>query len=371
MHVLAFENKPTAFAGGQERSLFEVLKFVAGAGAKVSLCFQEPGELLDSYRAFLHEAFLIKRRQFSKPWLPFLFDLGRLVVKLLSARWDVIYANQYFDAPLAAGLGLLTGIPVVCHLRIECPAYLSRQYRWGLMHCTTLIAISKDTKDTYVAAGIPEEKIQVIYNGIDIEAFVPRPRQTRDGHRPLRIKFFGRLSPDKGIEILIQAYQLLDVKDHLIELHIVGSVRDAPGRLTYLEDLKRLAGCYLDKGIFFKSHCADIRDELAGADLVVVPSIWREAFGRVLIEAMAAGIPVIASHTGGMPEVLSPRFKDHLVPREDVPALAAAISRFVNWRQTLPELGMQSREWVMARFSHLDRWNEVFSVLQSAGRSAD
>lgn len=370
MHVLAFENKPTAFAGGQERSLFEVLKYVAEAGANVSLCYQEPGELLDSYRAFLHEAFLIKRRQFSKPWLPFLFDLGRLAVKSLSARWDVLYANQYFDATLAAGLGLLTGIPVVCHLRIECPVYLSRQYRWGLMHCTRLIAISNQTKGTYVAAGIPEEKIQVIYNGIDTAVFTPRPLQTHDGKQPLRIKFFGRLSPDKGIEILIQAYPLLDVKEHLIELHIVGNVRDAPGRATYLEDLKRLAARFLDKGIFFKPHCADIREELADADLVVVPSIWREAFGRVLIEAMAAGVPVIASSTGGIPEVLSPRFQEHLVPRGDAPALAAAISRLVSWRQTQPDLGAQSRNWVISRFSHCDRWSEVHAILQSAARSS-
>ncbi len=368
MHVLAFENKPTKFAGGQERSLFEVLKFVTTAGATASLCYQEPGELLEPYSTFLRESFPIKHRQFSKPWFPFLVDLGRLALRSMTARWNVLYANQYFDAPMVACLGLLRRIPSVCHLRIECPAYLSRQYRWGLMHCTRLIAISNNTKETYVAAGIPEEKIQVIYNGIDVAAFSPRLRADYDGGQPLRIKFFGRLSPDKGPEVLIQAYALLEVKDHPIELHLIGNVRDAPGKATYLEDLKRLAGRFLDEGIFFKPHCADIRDELADADLVVVPSIWREAFGRVLIEAMAFGVPVIASSTGGIPEVLSPRFQDHLVPKGDAPALAATISRLVNWCQTQPDLGMQSREWVIARFSHLDRWNEVHSVLQNTAR---
>ncbi|WP_395747006.1 glycosyltransferase family 4 protein [Prosthecobacter sp.] len=371
MEVLAFENTPTAFAGGQERSLFEVLQFVAGAGGRVSLCYQQPGELLEAYGQFVREAFCIRSRQLARPWAPFLLDLARLAVKSFSARWDVLYANQYFDTPMVAALGLLARIPVVCHLRIECPPYLSRQYRWGLMHCARLIAISHDTKATYVAAGIPEEKIQVIYNGIDVAAFSPRERASGAGvQQPLCVKFFGRVSPDKGVETLIEACALLDAQGRQVQLHVIGNVRDASGKVAYLEDLKRLAGRFLDHGIFFKPHCADIREELAGADLVVVPSIWREAFGRVLIEAMASGIPVVASHTGGIPEVLSPRFQDHLVPRGDAAALAAAIARLVNWRQEHPELGRQSREWVISRFSHLDRWREVFSVLQNTARSA-
>lgn len=372
MHVLAFENQPTAFAGGQERSLFEVLSFLALKGANISLCFRQKGEMLEKYGMFLQEAFCVTSRQLQRPFFPFLADLVRLRSKPRARSWDVLYANQYSDTPMVAALGLLLGIPMVCHLRLPCPSYLSRQYRWGLMRCARIITISNYTKNTYVNAGIPAERIGVVYNGIDVDAFTPAYAsiEKRASDRPYRVAYFGRLCPVKGIEVLLRAFQLPEIDALPVELHVRGSVQSSFVGPEYLGHLQQIAQPQIDRRVFFRPHCSDIRAELSKTDLVVLPSTWEEPFGRVLIEAMASGVPVVASNVGGIPEVLSPRFADHLVPPGDAQALAAAVSRFVTWRHTDRSLGAESREWVVANFSHSDRWNEVYSILLDAARQS-
>jgi len=368
MHVLAFEEQPTRFAGGQERSLFAVLESFARAGTEVSLCYRKEGELLTEYRKFVHEAFCTPSRVAKRPYGRFLTDLARLRIKASRRKWTVLYANQMYDTPIAASLGLLSGLPVVCHLRMLAPDGLSRQYRWGLERCARLIAGSHSTKASYVRAGIAEERIAVVHNGIDMEAFRPRPLRVRDatgGRR--RLAYFGRLCPRKGLETLLEAFARLDSNDRTaFELHIYGAVRSSQAGPEYLDHLKTLAGPGLGRTIFFHPHIADVRDAMTEADLVVMPTLW-EAFSRVVVEAMALGIPVVASDTGGIPEILAPRFADHLVPPGDAPALAAAIVRLAGWRATQPGLGAECRRWVEARFSHTERLAEVLDVIRQAG----
>ena len=297
MHILAFEEQPTAFAGGQERSLFEVLHGLAERGCKTSLCYREEGDLLRAYKGFLKAWFCIKSRRFTRPFHPLISDIFKLYIRFRVDNWDVLYANQYFDTPVVASLGILCGIPAVCHLRLACPEYLSRQYRWGLKQCTKIIANSNYTKDTYVNAGLPEELISVVYNGVDTNWFSPLSIKFSGSlwRRPSRIAYFGRLCPSKGVEVLLHAFKLIDRKTEPMELHIIGNVRSPYVGPEYLTQLKEIAASDLETAVVFKPHIEDIRAELAVTDLVVLPSMCKETFGRTLIEAMSCGVPVIAS----------------------------------------------------------------------------
>jgi glycosyltransferase involved in cell wall biosynthesis len=90
---------------------------------------------------------------------------------------------------------------------------------------------------------------------------------------------------------------------------------------------------------------------LHAADVVVVPSVWDEPFGRVVIEAMATGCPVVASAVGGIPEILTGRFSSMLFPRGDARNLADRIETLAGWRTLDPSLAAACVRHVAERFS--------------------
>jgi glycosyltransferase involved in cell wall biosynthesis len=363
MRVLAFEATPTRFAGGQERSLFETLSGLAGLGVEVSLAYRTPGELLAEYERFAVGCHRLESRALEKTprgALRFAADLARAALLQRRARWDVLYANQYFDLPFAAALGAALRLPVVCHLRIDCPAYLSRQYRWGLSRCARLLANSHATKATYLARGVDAAAIEVVHNAIDVDAFrvAPEPHPGRE------LLFLGRIVPQKGLEPLLDAMALIAARRADVRLTIHGAVVDPatdPGYAAQLEARARALG--LGDRVAFRPHLARPVDALRRADLLVLPSRW-EPFGRVLLEAMAAEVPVVATRVGGIPEALEPTFAHHLVPPDDPAALAARILDLVDWRERDPGLGARARAHVSARFSRPEQLRQVRAALE-------
>lgn len=371
MHLLAFEATPTRFAGGQERSLFEVVTGLAERGLRVSLAYQHEGDLLPEYERVCAGTYRLPSRVFHpRHVVPFALDLARGARIIRRAGIDALYANQYFDLPFVAGLGGLARRPVVGHLRIEAPHYLSRQYRWGLNRAARLIANSHSTRAGYVAAGIDPDRISVVHNAVDVCAFQPGQRIASAGRELL---FLGRLSEQKGIDVLIDALAIARATRPELCLKVHAAVRGPETDVTYLSRLKqRVSDLGLDDAVIFLPHIAEPAEALRRADLLIVPSRY-EPFGRVLLEAMACEVPVVATAVGGIPEVLGGGFAEHLVPPEDPRALASAILRLVDWRERDPSLGARSREHVARNFSRdrlLDQLEAVFraAVLDRARR---
>src|SRR5690348_9870036 len=95
----------------------------------------------------------------------------------------------------------------------------------------------------------------------------------------------------------------------------------------------------------------DVVTPLHAADILVVPSVWDEPCGRVVIEAMATGCPVLASRAGGLPEILTGSFAAMLVERGDARALANRLQRFIGWRDKDPGLSVACSTHVRKNFS--------------------
>ncbi|MGC4062624.1 MAG: glycosyltransferase family 4 protein [Aquabacterium sp.] len=131
----------------------------------------------------------------------------------------------------------------------------------------------------------------VIFNSYD------PPPCTEPGHadRPLTFGYIGRLAESKGLETLINAFREI-AKQHPVQLRIAGK-----GNPAYVEGLQRLAG---DAPISFIGH-SDLPSFFGAIDFTVVPSLWHEPLGRVVIESYAHGVPVIASSTGALPEIVT------------------------------------------------------------------
>lgn len=174
------------------------------------------------------------------------------------------------------------------------------------------------------------ERVTVIYNGTNLHE---RPLGSQQ-RRPLppvasrftgpKMMFVGALTPEKGVQVAIEAIAVAMAHCPTISLSIAGEGPD----LARLQRLAEELGA--NERVAFLGIRDDIPEILADHDIMLVPSVWKEAFGYVLIEAMAVGCPVIASSVGGIPEVISDGEEGVLVPPGDVGALSEAILRL--WR---------------------------------------
>ena len=174
---------------------------------------------------------------------------------------------------------------------------------------------------------VPGEKIRIIPNAVDSEHFrsmsVPliSEQNDRNGHASFRVGFVGRLDPIKRVGDLIAAVAMLE--ESAFSLDIWGSGPDHAALVRYIT-LEGLDIC--STRFDFHGQIVDVRKAYAAIDVLVLPSD-AEGFGLVLIEAMAAGVPVIGTNVDGIRDVIRDGETGLLVPPRDPPALAAAITR--------------------------------------------
>ncbi len=204
-------------------------------------------------------------------------------------------------------------------------------------------------------------RVRVVDNGVDTRQFTP-PVVASPGGR-LRVLFVGRTIADKGPDVLLQAARLLARDD--IEVHIVGSygfARDA-ALSRYEEGLRRQAA-ELRVPVVFEPFVdrALLPDLLRAADVFVAPSRWREPSGLTIGEALATGLPVIASRVGGIPEVLGDA--GILVPPDDPAALAEAIAHVADDHADRARLARTARARAEAR-DWLHAWGQLRAVLDA------
>ena len=171
-----------------------------------------------------------------------------------------------------------------------------------------IVAISKIIKRELVEMDcFDKKKITVIYPGIDDKKKQDTNINKIFNKNNFVVGIVGHLSKRKGHETLIRAINKIHKDYKKIRLIIIGSNLYEPGekfsRKYYLKKLIKEIG--ISKIVFWKNYSRNIFTEIKNMDLLVLPSIKDESFGRVLVEAMASGVAVIGSNTGGIPEIIS------------------------------------------------------------------
>jgi glycosyltransferase involved in cell wall biosynthesis len=211
--------------------------------------------------------------------------------------------------------------------------------------------VSKDLKNYFInELGISEEAIIVIPNGIDTFRFAPGPRtQTLTGLLPEKfdgeiLLSVGRLTEAKDQLTLLSAMEMLKKQGRNIYLIIVGD-GEMQERLEMEITQKELTNCVRLLGIR-----SDVDKLLPGADAFVLSS-KREGFPMSILEAMAAGLPVIATNVGGIPEVIKDGENGILVPPQDKVSLANAICRVLDDHKLAASLGGKARLTIEENYS--------------------
>ncbi len=210
--------------------------------------------------------------------------------------------------------------------------------RGTLVGADRVIALTEREGSALAALGVDRARIRVIPNGVDTEDFLPA-RVPRPASAPLTMLYVGRIDPDhKGLPDLLRA--LAEMKEgESVTLRIVG---EDWGGGRALRTLAR--GLHIDRRIVWTGGVPPdaLRREYVSADLFVLPS-HMEPFGIVLLEAMAAGLPVVATSVGGIPEVVHDGLTGLLVPPRDPAALAHALDTLVADPQLRSRLGDRGR----------------------------
>jgi glycosyltransferase involved in cell wall biosynthesis len=212
-------------------------------------------------------------------------------------------------------------------------------------------------EDLVSSYGLPPERLTVVFNGVDTDFFQPSPGGRPQG--PPVLLSVGRLVADKDHNTLLGAFGQLSNRHPEAELWLVGN---GPRR-QFLEQKVRDLG--LPGRVKFLPGENDLRHFYHQADLFVLSS-QVEALPNVVLEAMAAGLPVVATRVGGVAEAVVPEATGLLVFPRDVTGLAAALGRLLDEPDTRRTMGQQGRERVLEHFSFpamVRRHEEVWARL--------
>ena len=251
------------------------------------------------------------------------------LARLRVAPVDVLHAHTRVGQVVADRLSRRTGIPYVTTWHGLFRSNLGRRL-WPCIGART-IAISEPVRRHLVEDfHVPPERVRLIWNGVEPSEFAERPpaealARFRAQHRlpeggPV-IGIVGRLASGrvKGLDLLLEATRLLLRRHATLRLLMVG---DGPRR-PFLEAQVDALG--LRECARFTGSLADVRVPLALLDVFVFPARWPEGFGLSLIEAMAAGRPVVATRAGAVPQIIEHGRQGLLVEPENPQALAEAV----------------------------------------------
>jgi len=315
---------------------------------KLDLCF----ELLDGTPVYRISRFF-----------PFL-DLLGLVLRIRPELIHVHAPNQF--SGLAVLAARLLHIPVVATIhRVEVQPvkkkYVHVMRRIVLSLCDQIITVSKTMRLLAENCGAEKDKIEVIYNSATESIFSPRDKEVsrKSIHLPPEkavILCVGRLVPRKGVRYLIQAMPLILEKREAV-LMIVGS-GSGKGALQHLVKTLNLQG-----NVLFSSKLST--EELAlyynAADVFVLPSL-SEGHSVALLEAMASGLPIVATNIGGNDETVVDQVNGFLIPPKDPEALSKAITTILGDTELRRRFCEKSLEIYDRNFSEKIQLTKHFSI---------
>jgi glycosyltransferase involved in cell wall biosynthesis len=218
-----------------------------------------------------------------------------------------------------------------------------------------VIAISRKIVELLVQAGVDPEKIRLIYSGIDLRRFEPAASDCGVQNEEIVVGMAAVLEERKGHRFLLEAARQLKAQGCRIQYYLAGegSLRKS------LEEMSSRLG--LKENVRFLGFVADMPAFLSKVDIFVLPSLF-EGLGVSVLEAMAAGKPVIASRVGGLAELVIDAVTGFLVGPGDIEGLAGAILKLEGDRAMIGEMGRKGRERVRENFTmeQMARQNEEY-----------
>jgi glycosyltransferase involved in cell wall biosynthesis len=307
--------------------------------------------------------------------LPYMGEFGRYLARGWRTRAPDLVHSHYWMSGLAAlratrahGLPLLHTYHALGtvkrrhqrHADTSPPERIPGEVKVGL-GCDRVVATCRDEAAELTRMGIPPHKIGIVPCGVDPDRFTPKGPAAPRGPHPHRLLQLGRLVPRKGAAVAVAALARLPGT----ELVVVGG--PPADRLDDDPEVRRLRGIARDAGVADRVRFTgavpseEVPPLLRSADVVVCPADY-EPFGIVPLEAMACGVPVVASAVGGQLDTVADPGTGRLVPPRDPEALARAVAGLLADPAAREARGAAGRRRVLSRYG----WGRVAAATEAA-----
>ncbi len=329
--------------GGMEKLLVEFAKFVDRSRFELSFAsLQARGQIAEQIESNHCPVFEFHKREGVRPLV-----VARLAHQLRKSRTQVVHTHNtaaFFYGVLAAKIA---GVRRIIHTRHGQRFGASRRetalFYWLSKLAHRIVSVSEDGRQLSLSEGVPSDRLVTILNGIDLRKFAFA------GSQPMGpAVLVARLSPEKDVASLLNAIptvlRMLGPKAQGFSLNIVG---DGSTR-CHLETLAQ--ELHLAQHVKFLGHCNNVPEILAEASMFVLPSLT-EGVSLTLLEAMARGLPVVATRVGGTPEVVVDGQTGLLIPPQSPHEIAGAIVQLYQDPSTAQRMGKLGRQRVEQQFS--------------------
>jgi glycosyltransferase involved in cell wall biosynthesis len=315
-------------SGGIQRSTLEVCAGLSERGHAISLVYGQGGSFSEDWSRVARSRLeigstLLPRRQPVRSAR----RVHRAVRFATAAATKVVYTHSNRQLELGFFIARRLGVRHVHHARTRPPS--GRRLRWMARGLSSLIAVSPSTLDEWRGAGACPERAAVVPNGVDLRRFTVRQESDRSALRRelgldeevAVVGYFGRIDPMKGLDDLLEAWGTIRRPDR--RLLVVGGATQLERSRAYLPSFQAQVAA---EDVIWIDHVDDVAPYMKGCDAIAVPSHY-EPFGRVAIEGLACGVPVVATAVGGLESILAGALAAHLVPAHDPATLAQALDR--------------------------------------------
>ena len=364
--------------GGAERSLLELASAQQSAGRRVLVCYEA---------ALARGDFITQARSMKLPLHPLTWAPEAKFVDVIASAWrlfrrlkmrivhfNISWRRQMWLVPLTARLfskahllGTMRAMPerftpgprswyggVIPSLRLWVLIDRARDLWCGHVWACTLhrtVSVNRNDYPPRLVSefGFPPSRLGVIYNGVRITPTEVTAEQRVAAKQALGytvdtflVAYVGRLSSEKGVQHAIEALHDCDGR---ICLLVAG---EGPERDNLLALAQRIG---VGTRVRFLGYVSDPFAIFSAVDAAVTPSLCNEAFGRVVVEAMACGAAVVATAVGGMQEIFQDGVGGLLVPRADSAAIAAALNRLAADPEYLRSMASTARKLAVERYS--------------------
>ncbi|HEY3196766.1 MAG TPA: glycosyltransferase family 4 protein [Nitrospirales bacterium] len=339
--------------GGAERELLRILDDLPTLGYHPVVACPAEGPFvreLDGRKIEHHTVVL-------PPWRKFLgyvqrtYSVRQLRKVIREVQPILLHVNDIWWMPQTFGAAADTGLPVIAHVRQEIEPSKVRQY--DLDKANLLLAVSRRIQDALISGGISVERVKTVYSGLELRraaaestTLAVRARFGIPADAPL-LGTVGSLFSRKGYEVMLTALPSILSAFPAAHYLVIGT-----GEADHERKLRaRVAALGLEDRVHFAGFQAAVDDFLAAFTVYVHPALM-EGFGIAVLEAMAMERPVVATLTGGLPEIVNNGETGLLVPSGDAPALAEAVIALLRDPARAGAMGKAGRARVGSLFSH-------------------
>lgn len=319
----------------------------AGSSRDIAASLRRYGNWMAAGYRDAKQVYLLVRRD---------WPLARRLARLIKGEAvDLVHCNNSVSRATAVA-AWLAGVPHVGHVRMLRKLSLVDRY---LAHFVdSFIFISKAVEQCYRSQGVPASRGQVVYNPIDLDAFAHADHGAKfraelglAGQDRL-ISNVGRLDWWKGHDDFLRAMAEVIRSQPEAKALIVGAPDATPRNQAYYRRLQELVtDLGLSDHVIFTGYRTDVPRIMAASDVVVHSSSEPEPFGRVIVEAMAAGRPVVATAAGGVLDIIEDQVSGLLVSPRDSTSMARAIQQLLQNRDQARTMGQCARRQAGERFS--------------------